>query len=155
MRLPTKTEYALRALYDMAFHCGGGQAQAKEIADRQAIPIRYLEQILQDLRRAGIIDAQRGPRGGYMLARPPTAITVGHIVRALEGAGVRPLPDAAGPSAPVPPDSAAPDVPALLCDELAAKMTAVLDESTLQDFVDRAEAVGLQRAAAVQLMYFI
>jgi len=72
MRVTTRTRYAIRALYHLAFHRAGDAAQAKEIAEAQKIPLRFLEQILQDLRRAGLVEARRGPRGGYALARPPT-----------------------------------------------------------------------------------
>jgi Rrf2 family transcriptional regulator, iron-sulfur cluster assembly transcription factor len=71
MRVTTRTRYAIRALYHLAFHRAGEATQAKEIAVAQKIPLRFLEQILQDLRRAGLVEARRGPRGGYALARPP------------------------------------------------------------------------------------
>lgn len=79
-----RTRIAVKALYDLAVHGGGRQAQAKEIASRQGIPVRTLEEVLQDLRKAGLIDAQRGPRGGYMLARAPEEIAVSQILGALE-----------------------------------------------------------------------
>ncbi|MEO5767783.1 MAG: Rrf2 family transcriptional regulator, partial [Polyangia bacterium] len=85
MRLSSKTRIGVQALYDMAFHCRGRQAQAKEIARRQQIPVRTLEEVLQELRRAGLVDAQRGPRGGYTLARLPQEISLSQIVRALDG----------------------------------------------------------------------
>jgi Rrf2 family iron-sulfur cluster assembly transcriptional regulator len=68
VRVTTRTQYAIRALYDLAFHGRGQAALAKEIAERQAAPLRYLEQILQELRKAGLVEARRGPRGGYALA---------------------------------------------------------------------------------------
>ena len=72
MRLSTKTRYGVRAIFDIAYH---GQdapqltAQARDIAVREHIPVRYLEQIFQDLKRAGLVDSKRGPRGGYYLKR--------------------------------------------------------------------------------------
>jgi len=80
-----RARIATRALFDLAFHGAGRQVQAREIADRQHCPIRYLEEILQDLRRAGLVRAQRGPRGGYALARSPEAITLADAVSAVEG----------------------------------------------------------------------
>src|SRR5438270_166570 len=71
MRLTSKTAYGVQALYDMAFHGGGRPVQAREVSSRQGIPLRYLEQILQELRRAGLVEGKRGPGGGYALARPP------------------------------------------------------------------------------------
>ena len=83
MRLTSRTQYGVRALYDLAFHGRGQATQAKEIADRQSIPPRYLEQIMQDLKKAGIVEAKRGPRGGYALARAAGDIRLGDILRAL------------------------------------------------------------------------
>ena len=85
MRVTTRTRYAIRALYDLAFHRRGQSALAKEIAARQQIPLRFLEQILQDLRRAGLIEARRGPHGGYALARLPAEITLADVLRAVRG----------------------------------------------------------------------
>jgi Rrf2 family protein len=183
MRLSTKTRHGIRALFDMAFHCRGRQAQAKEIAERQAIPIRYLEEVMQELRRAGLVEAHRGPRGGYVLARPPEAITAADIVRALEGPierlfafdEIRESREAAergareergdgdgrsarvarAPVRPVDPGAAAPDVPALIWNELAVRVAGVVRETTLQDFVARAESAGVKRATSQPTMYFI
>ena len=85
MRITTRTRYAIRALYDLAFHRLGQAAGAKEIAERQKIPLRFLEQILQDLRKAGIVEARRGPRGGYALARPPAQISLAEVLHAVRG----------------------------------------------------------------------
>jgi Rrf2 family protein len=82
MRLTTRTRYAIRALYDLAFHRLGQAAGAKEIAERQKVPLRFLEQILQDLRKAGIVEARRGPRGGYALARSPGEISLAEVLHA-------------------------------------------------------------------------
>ena len=162
MRLTSKTQYGVRALYDLAFHGRGQATQAKEIADRQNIPLRYLEQILQDLKRAGIIEAKRGPRGGYALTRPADAIHLGEILRALRGAledlftldGMPPVPErkAARKGADLPGDD---DIPALVWHDVIARLVEVLDSVTLQDFVDRAEAAGVKRAVVQPQMYFI
>ena len=85
MRVTTRTRYAIRALYHLAFHRAGEATQAKEIADAQKIPLRFLEQILQDLRRAGLVETRRGPRGGYALARPPAEISLADVLRAVRG----------------------------------------------------------------------
>ena len=85
LRVTTRTRYAIRALYHLAFHRSGQATQAKEIAEVQKIPLRFLEQILQDLRRAGLIEARRGPRGGYALARPPAEISMADVLRAVRG----------------------------------------------------------------------
>src|SRR5437899_5210613 len=85
MKLSTKTRYGVRALFDIAFHNQGSPTQARDIARRQDVPLRYLEQIFQELRRAHLVDAKRGPRGGYFLARAPESITLGDVVRAVQG----------------------------------------------------------------------
>ena len=84
MRLSTKSRYGVRALFDIAYHSAEAPAQIKAISQRQGITPRYLEQIFQKLKRAGIVKSIRGPRGGYYLARKPEEIAVGDIVRAME-----------------------------------------------------------------------
>jgi Rrf2 family protein len=158
MRLPTKTGYALRALFHMAFYGRGERVQAKEIAERQHIPLRYLEEVLQDLRRAGLVRASRGPRGGYLLVRAPELVTVGDVMRALGGLSgdwfnAEPS-DAGEPLLPVP-ASGAPDVPALVGRDLARRLEAVLDGITLRDYLRRAEAEGVRAEPLGPLMYFI
>src|ERR687884_500492 len=85
MRLTSKTAYGVQALFDVAFHGGGRAGQAREVAERQRIPLRYLEQILQDLRRGGLVEAKRGPGGGYQLARPAAQVRLSDVVAALDG----------------------------------------------------------------------
>lgn len=85
MKLSNKGRYGVRALFDIAFHNDGRPTQIKDIAARESIPARFLEQIFQDLKRAGLVGAKRGPRGGYHLARPASEIRLGDVVRALEG----------------------------------------------------------------------
>jgi Rrf2 family protein len=81
-----KTEYGLVALIELAaIHASGGVLQVAEIAARQNIPDRYLEQMLTSLRRGSILRSIRGPRGGYQLLRPPTEIPVSDVVACLEG----------------------------------------------------------------------
>jgi Rrf2 family protein len=85
MKLSTRGRYGVRAVFDLAYHGNGKPEQIRRIADRQEIPVRYLEQILQRLRRAGIIRTQRGARGGYFLGRHPSQITVADVVRVTDG----------------------------------------------------------------------
>jgi Rrf2 family protein len=146
LRVTTRTRYAIRALYHLAFHRAGQATQAKEIAEVQKIPLRFLEQILQDLRRAGVIEARRGPRGGYALARPPAEISMADVLRAVRG----PLEELLDVGA-----SGSDDVPALVWGEVGARLIGVLEQSTLADFIARAEASGVRRAVAPATMYFI
>ena len=85
MKLSTKTRYGVRAVFDIAYHNAGRPTQARDIARRQEVPLRYLEQIFQELRRANVVDAKRGPKGGYFLSRAPEAITLGDVIRAVQG----------------------------------------------------------------------
>lgn len=88
MPFRSKTAYGLVALLELAAHHAGGEVlRVGEIARRQGIPERYLEQLLTALRQAGILTSQRGPRGGFRLARPPGRITVAEVVDCLEGEG--------------------------------------------------------------------
>lgn len=85
MRLSTKSRYGLRAMFDIAYNCGNNPTQIQDISRRQNISQRYLEQIFQSLKKAGIITSKRGPQGGYMLARKPEEINLAEIVKASEG----------------------------------------------------------------------
>lgn len=80
MRLTTKARYGLRALCHVAHR---GYASAQTISERQAIPSRYLEEIIGELRKAGLVVGKRGPRGGYRLAKPPEEIAVSEVLEAL------------------------------------------------------------------------
>ena len=75
MKLSTKSRYGLRALFDIAYHAGMLPGQIKDISRRQKISARYLEQIFQELKRAGLLKSKRGPQGGYRLTKKPEEIT--------------------------------------------------------------------------------
>ncbi len=80
-----KTQYGLRAMVSLAANHGKGAVQAKEIAETQDVPVRYLELLLSQLRRAQLVDATRGKKGGYYLSKKPNAISVYDIITAFEG----------------------------------------------------------------------
>lgn len=84
MRLSTKSRYGLRAMFDLAFNCGMQSAQVQDISRRQQISSRYLEQIFQGLKKAGLLKSKRGPNGGYALARPAEEITLLEVISATE-----------------------------------------------------------------------
>jgi Rrf2 family transcriptional regulator, cysteine metabolism repressor len=91
MRVSQKCEYALRAMLELTLHAADpGPARTADIAKRQRIPEKFLELILVDLRRAGLITSQRGPVGGHRLAKRAEEISVGQVWRAIDGAGVEP-----------------------------------------------------------------
>lgn len=143
MPFRAKTEYGLLALLELArIQDTGDVLQVAEIAQRQGIPDRYLEQMLTDLRKAGILRSIRGPRGGYQLARPATELTIAEVVACLEG------------------ETAAPDdrrggtpearVVASLRQKLEKARGSVLEGTTLQDLHDERKALTLADS-----MYFI
>ncbi len=155
MKLSTRCRYATLALFDIAFHVEGEPTQVRQIAERQGIPARFLEQIFQDLKRADLVDGKRGRNGGYFLRRPPEQITLRDIIKATDG--------------PVevsfcmgeddqPTHRACPRnsrcIPAVVWTEIAARMAEVLDEYTVADLVRRALEAGLNRGEP-GYMYFI
>ena len=85
MRLTAKSEYGLLAMIELACRYGEGPASAREIAERRGIPARFLEQLFVSLRRADLVNAVRGARGGFVLARDPADISTLQVVEALEG----------------------------------------------------------------------
>ena len=154
MRLSTKTRYGVRAVFDIAFHDAGGPTQAKDIARREDIPLRYLEQIFQDLRRAGIVESKRGPRGGYYLRKAPAQIRLGDIVRALQG----PIEEMFALDDEEAPGGAKPStkhVTLSLWRELAGQVTAWFDGVSVQDLVKRGVELGMPRGEKRRPMYFI
>jgi Rrf2 family protein len=90
VELSCKTEYAILALLELAFHYQSGEPlQIRQIAAQQNIPDRYLEQLLASLRRGGFVKSQRGSRGGYLLARDPRKINLLDVLACLEGLEVQ------------------------------------------------------------------
>jgi Rrf2 family protein len=85
MRISARTRYATRLVLDMAKHHGQGPLSLTDISRRQKISLKYLEQIIAPLKRAGIVESFRGVRGGHRLRRSPKEITVGEIFALLEG----------------------------------------------------------------------
>ncbi len=92
MHISAKADYAMRALLVLAADQTGGPVRAEDLARSQGLPVKFVENILVDLRRAGIVTSQRGGGGGYRLARPASAITPADVIRALDG----PLADVRG-----------------------------------------------------------
>ena len=130
MRVSAKTDYAVRALLELAV-ANDGPVKGERLAQAQAIPLKFLENILTDLRHAGIVRAQRGAEGGYWLARASDQITLGEVIRAVDG----PLASVRG-EAPedVAYDGAAENLRTVWV-ALRASMRSVVDEITLADVV--------------------
>src|SRR3989442_14540960 len=85
MYFSAKGEYGIMAVLDLALANGSAPVQAKAIADRQGIPLRFLEHILSALKHAGLVESARGARGGYRFAKPAGAIRIGDVVQAVDG----------------------------------------------------------------------
>ena len=95
MRVSAKVDYAVRAGAELAAAAGDGPVKGDAIAQAQGIPVKFLENILLDLKHAGLVQSQRGAEGGYWLAKEPADISVADVIRAVEGPianvrGVRP-----------------------------------------------------------------
>jgi len=87
MRLTTKSRYGTRLILDLALNAQNKPVRLSEISNRQSISLKYLEKLISVLKKAGFVKSMRGPYGGYMLAKPMKDISVGDIVRVLEGSG--------------------------------------------------------------------
>src|ERR1700757_868025 len=85
MNISVKGEYALQAIFDLASQRPGEPIKIADIARRQRIPQKFLELILAGLKQGGFVESRRGAEGGYLLARPPESLTVGEVLRFVEG----------------------------------------------------------------------
>lgn len=148
VKLSNKGRYAVRALFDIAYFNDGEATQAKDIAERQGIPPRFLEQIFQDLKRAGIVGSKRGPQGGYRLAGDASSVRLGDVIRALEGPLV--LGDT---SAVSPPETVA--ITESIFQDLSKRIEACFDAVTLSDVCDRARSMGLMKQKKDSYTYVI
>ena len=85
MKLSTRGRYGIHAMYDLALYAEGGPQSIKAIAEREGVPEAYLEQLICSLKKAGLVVSVRGAQGGYRIARSAEEISIGDILRALEG----------------------------------------------------------------------
>jgi Rrf2 family protein len=140
-----KGEYAIKAMLELALSGDEGLRPIQEIAARQGIPQRYLEQVLLQLKRSGLLTSKRGSTGGYRLSRPPQQITVGAVLRAVEGEAV------AAARAPRGRSSEEGDELAELWREVGAAVASVIDRISLDDLRQRAR----EREVRARAMYHI
>ena len=133
MKISTKGRYALRMLLDLAEHQGDGYIALKDIAQRQEISKKYLDQIVPILNRAEILKTNRGFQGGYRLARSPDKMTAGDILRATEG-NLAPVACLDGDEIDCPRSEHCPTLP--LWQGLNKVINEYLDSVTLQDLID-------------------
>jgi Rrf2 family protein len=85
VRISAKVDYAVRAAIELAANPDGAPVRAEQVATAQGIPLNFLENILGELRHAGIVRSQRGPEGGFRLAKPADQVTIADVIRAVEG----------------------------------------------------------------------
>jgi len=134
VKISTKGRYALRMLVDLAEHRGEGYVSLKDVAERQEISRKYLEQIVQLFSKTDVLRVGRGAQGGYMLAKPADRYTVGEILRMTEGS-LAPVDCVARDAADCPRSSVCPTLP--VWRGLAKVVNEYLDGITLQDLVDQ------------------
>lgn len=134
MKISTKGRYALRMLVDLAEHKDDGYIALKDIAERQGVSKKYLEQIVPILNRSDILKTNRGYQGGYMLAKSPDKYTVGDVLRLTEGSL---SPVACGEQDPVecPRSGECPTL--MIWQGLSKVISEYLDSITLQDILDK------------------
>ena len=132
MRISTKGRYALRLMVDLARNSGAGPVSLKDIARRQVISDKYLEQIISVLNRAGYVRSLRGAQGGYFLQRPPEEYTVGMILRLTEGS-LAPAPCVDEGTAPCGRQEGC--AAAVLWKKISDAVSSVVDQVTLQDLM--------------------
>ena len=144
MKLSTQSRYGVRAIFDIALHSGGLRTQVKDIAQRQKISPRYLEQIFQKLKKAGIVGGKRGPSGGYFLRKDPIEITVGEIIRVTEG-DLTPVPCEGGRKSNQACDRAGECVAQIIWKEAGNKLNEYFDSITIEQLCRMAQDMGLRR----------
>ena len=143
-----KLVYAIEAVLDIAYNSGGETVQSAAVSERQGIPRRYLEPVLQHLVRAGILRGVRGPHGGYRLAKERRLITVGDIARvvdAIEG----------GDGETQPRSDIGRKVVLPLCRQTREETLSRLDEITIEALCQRARGTGVASEALRRLDYSI
>lgn len=152
MKLSNKTIYGMRALFDLAYFSQDEPIQIREIARREDIPMRFLEQILQDLKRAGLVQSKRGPKGGYILDRAPEHISLLSILEALDD-----VPIYHEPTTEESPAISAPQVSITdeMCHTIFAKVRVLFETTTLADMVRKGEAAGLNNSGYEGFIYVI
>ena len=143
MHVSLKATYGILAALDIALHNGTMPVRSKSIAKRQAIPARFLEQVLNTMKRAGFVESARGAQGGYTLRKSPADLSLAEIVQALDGSLV-------GPGGPVAPRVQGRSRPAPLLGEIWDRVRhaelQILSSVTLKDLVERQQQLQAERA---------
>jgi Rrf2 family protein len=139
LRLTKKLLFGIEAVLDVAYNAKARPVQASAITKRQGIPKRYLEQVLQALVRAGVLTGQRGPKGGYRLARDPESITIAEIVNIVRTIEVAPDPLTGAPASALGHRIVRP-----IWMDLQTELLERLGKTTLAELVARAREAGVE-----------
>lgn len=155
LKFSSKCMYAIRAMFDLAYHGDGQPSCGRDIAEREEVPQRFLEQILLDLKRAGLVKSKRGPSGGYFLAREPEDVTVLEIAEAIDG----PIPvtfcQARDEEARLKCQLTSKCVTASIWRDVADSIREKLGSITLKAMVERGETMGICREGEQAYFYVI
>ena len=154
MRLSTQSRYGVRAIFDIAYNSEGLETQVKDISRRQGISPRYLEQIFQKLKKAGIVGSKRGPSGGYFLNKKAEEITVGDIIRITEGC-IDPVLCIDPEESSQPCDRLGECVTRLIWNEAGNRLKEYFDSVTVKDLCRMAQKMGVRKELDQRFMYYI
>ena len=146
MRATQQVRYAINGLFDLAYNGGARPVPLLEVGRRQAIPARYLEQIFQKLRRAGLVTSKRGPGGGYQLARTPESIALSEVVRAVQSSALTLA------ASETPPSSSSPE---FVFELLRADLELALSRRSVGDLCREAAERGVPRVPGEPVTYEI
>ena len=139
MKISTKGRYALRLMLDIARYSGGDNVSLKDVSERQGISLKYLEQIVNALCKAGYLKSQRGSQGGYKMTRKPEEYTVGDILRVTEG-DMAPVSCLEGGENLCPRKNVCPTIK--FWEGLYKTITSYIDGTTIADLVRESENLG-------------
>lgn len=149
MKISTKGRYGLRALIDLALYGKGEHLALCQVAERQRISENYLEQLFSTLRKAGLVISVKGAQGGYVLAKGPAEISVGSVLRILEGNLL--IEDTEATGVLPAPDSVQACVQSLVWDQINDAVLGVIDHLSLEDLVNEFK----RRTGEDSLMFYI
>ena len=151
-----RTQYGLKAMQALGRRYGEGPVLIATLAKQESIPLKFLEVILLDLKGQGLLESKKGKNGGYQLSRPPSTVTLGSIIRMLEGP-LAPLPCASETA--YRPCEECVDIEncgtRIIMRQVRDAMASVLDSTTLADLINKVETARLTRASREPVMYYI
>jgi len=155
VKLSAQAKYALRAIFDMAYHDSGCPSKIERICQRESIPEKFLEQIMRKLKAGGLVESRRGPKGGFSLLKAPEEITVGEIVRILEGPCNHDCCYDNDDETLENCEVSSRGVTSATWRDLAARIDEVLESVTIADMCARAARFGIKSEGEKGFMYII